>query len=1126
MDLSAQLRLPALGLLLALGAALPADAAAEILANGDFEADPGADAAQPIPDWRFFVWSGAASATRDDSARPAGGRSARLEAAAPGKAAIHQKLTLPAGRHRLSALVAAHGLTAGKDRLTARLHVELAGSRAVFVAIPEGDLDWTQAEAVFDLEVETAATVYVFLYGSGRLWVDDLRIAPLDPATPAQPGARIAAAPLEPLRFDPPLTPEDLLLEPYCDDPGMAGRPYCRRLQGRDLAALRPPRLEAPRTLASFDPPRPMGERAGHLDLNPTHGLPADWTGYDTLEIRLDNPGERTLDALVEIRDGQSRNYWSRVNWYTQVPPGPQVVRIPLQVFVGEKSVIRERRRLDTSDITRLFVDLIGPGEVHIAELRLASEPPLTADFPRLIKLDPGTPTSPVMAGFTPLTAGRLYRPDAGYGLSAEARVERNEDRRHPDDLLRDWISISRGGLAFELPDGDYRVWMMLEDPGYWEYVQNYDRRAVRAEGLEVYADTMTPSDLWARLFAHQHTEDLPGDDTWGRYIPPRYQPIEFPVSVRDGRLDLEFATGRVGTFANTLSALLIWPLEEDARARRYIDALWERLRAKYEVEYAETPPPLSTGAAAPEATPGLTLFQRHWDREVWATDTPGPGETVERLSLALARGEAEPLTLSLHARTPLTLTGLDLDLPGLAVTPYTVRSKITRSTDDGARYQKAPRLLDPLRLPLDLARGQSRRLWLAVRAPEDTPAGIIRGSLRLTFGDGQRVTLPVQARVRPFVLPVADIPIGYLGSVPNYPDSAFPEAVDAKRMSDIPAALHLVRDHGMTRFSGGIGGPEPAKGPLGLTIDFSRADAVLAAADGLFPFPPHSYGGLAPGGGLGFQHYRVRDTSARLGLPHQEALDRVLGAIRAHNQGRGWPEPVYTVGDEPRGADAVAQAVELARAVRTAGARSSVFTSIRDRDSHGLPLGREVDQVFVTLHTRWGLDQILAAGRDCGTYNLGGRFARGIYQLKLRRHGCRAGYFHFAFDSTHVDPYYALDGREEDFAAAFPSAVPGVLIPSLELFRFGEAVDDYRYLLALEQAIARAPDTREAREAAAWLAALLTPIVIDQEALVPPPLGPEDLDGMRMLASDWIQIIHAANTGDPAGSPGPASPR
>jgi len=1101
--------LPALTLvLLVFLCTSPAVTADALIANGDFE-QPAQSADAPFTGWTFYRWSGSTQAALDHEARPGGGAAAHLHAPIAGKAALHQRIHLAPGRYRLAALTAAADLRPGKDNLTARLHLELGSGRQAVANLGQGNRDWTPVDLVFQVDQALDATLYCFLYGTGDLWLDALRLDRLgaDDATPV--GMQLGQV-IAPLRFDPPITRTDLLLTGYCAAPDQAQRPHCRRLSKADPTGMAPTRPLEPRSIADFSPPRSVGDRPGPLDLSPRNGLPTDWSGYDYLDIQIHNPGRAILEGLIEIRDTQSKNYWSRVNWYTHFPPGDQQLRIPLALFVGEKSVIRERRRLDTTAISRLFVSVVGAGEVAVSRVRLTAEPPYRHDFPQLLKLDAGTDVSPVMAGFSPLTAALGYRPDRGYGFDAAVRIPKSEDRRHPDNLLRDWISIASGGLRFDLPNGDYGVWLMLEDPGYWEYVQNYDRRTVLAEGKSVYNEQMTADGLLARIFAHQTTEDLPGDDIWARYIKSRYRPIQFQVQINDGQLNLDFSAGSAKTFTNTLSALLIWPLAEDRQAHAFIDEVWERLREQYRIEYSEdlidTAP--RTAAPLPPASgpiPELHVFQRHWDQDVQPLERPRPNEFSGPLTLSLARGEQEPLTLELHAVSDLTLTAAELRLPGLSADAYKVRSKLTRATDDGARYVNAPRLLDPLELPLRLSAGQTRRLWFSVSPDADTPPGAYAGELRLTVDGGRQLSLPVQATVWPFVLPTANLPFGYLGSVPVYTESAFPQALAAKRRADIGPAFDLVRRQGMTQFSGGIGGVLPTRGAAGLNIDFSSLDTVLEQAR-RFPFPPHSYGGLAPRG-LGFERYRVTDTQRGFGAPYAEVLDRVLGATRAHLRGLGWPEPIYSVGDEPTG-DAAGFTAALADAVRAAGSQSSVFTSLTDEKSPALALVGRVDHLFLTLHNAWGFERILQAGGQCGTYNLSGRYARGLYQYRLRRLGCRSGYFQFAFNATHVDPYYALDGREDDFAAALPTRQPGVLIPTLDLFRFGEAIDDYRYLLALERAIAGAGETRAAQRAARWLDDLMDEVKIDHRALMPPPLDDQALDQVRAQAAAFIDAI------------------
>ncbi len=1086
------------------------DAGPNLLVNGNFE-QLGASGEQ-IPGWIYYIWSGTAELVQDSNAQE-GRHAARLQGLGTSKSAIRQTLTLSPGRYRLSARVASWDLRPGEYDRTSLLYVSGTGGADLSLPLVGGDSDWTTAELILTLTETRGVSFYFFNYGSGYLWVDDVRLQTLEPCAADADNGRLAGPTGDPLDFLPPVTASDLLLAGYCPDPGMADTLICRRLAGVDPMTLIKPRAAGPLTIADFDPWAAVGDTAGYLNLGAAVTLPTDWSGHDYLEIRLTNPGTATLEGIVEIRDRQTKDYWSRVNWYTQFVPGEQIIRIPLQVFVGEKSVIQQRRRLDLTAITHLFVDVLEPGQVFVQDVRLTLEPPYQHDFARLLKLDPGTDFSPIMHGFTALTPASTYRPEFGFGLTSATGL-RAEDRQHPDELLRDWISIPFGDLSVALPNGRYHVWMMLEDPGYWEYVQSYSWRAVSAEGLLEYSDTMSADRLWSRIFAHAAAEDLPGDAIWQRYIPDRYQPVEFTVEVGDGTLDLSFTSGSYYTYANTLSALLIWPAADEARGQAFVAELWQRLRAHFDTEYVQTLPATSPHPVpAATAVPDLLVFQRNPEDDIQAHDWPTETELVEALDLNLARGEFEPLTLGLYAKTNLTLTRAELTLPGLATQARSVRNKIRRTAPGGVRYSALPHLLDDLELPLELPANAARRLWFVVQAPVDTPLTQVAGTLALDFANGASVTLPVNVRISPFVLPAADIPFGYLGVLPNYPSSAFPDAVDARALADLGPAVQLVGDHAMTSFSGGRGGPAfSGYGVGGVQIDWARFDSVMGAAADTLPFAPLTYGGLAPSGGLGFETYAVTDTLTRYGKPHTQVLTDVLGAVRTRCAAQGWPEPVYTVGDEP-GETSLPQVTAFADAIQAAGSRTAVFTSFTAADAPKAILANHVDQVYLTHHNAAAMQHILAQGHACGTYNLGGRYARGIYQFKLRQLGCRAGFYQFAFGSSHGDMYYALDGREDDLVAALPSAATGKLIPTLDVERFREAVDDYRYLLALEQAIAAPVNPQAAAAARAWLDNLMASMTVDHTELADPPFDAADLDAIRAVARQLIVEVLGLRT-------------
>ncbi len=100
------------------------------------------------------------------------------------------------------------------------------------------------------------------------------------------------------------------------------------------------------------------GTKALRLDKNYATWLgPQDWSGYDYLKADLYTDAERPLELYVEIRDQLTRDYWTRVNYVTVVPPGASTLVLPLdQLYVGEKS--RPGRKLMLSGVTHLVFNI------------------------------------------------------------------------------------------------------------------------------------------------------------------------------------------------------------------------------------------------------------------------------------------------------------------------------------------------------------------------------------------------------------------------------------------------------------------------------------------------------------------------------------------------------------------------------------------------------------------------------------------------------------------------------------------------------------------------------------------------------------------------------------------------
>ena len=111
--------------------------------------------------------------------------------------------------------------------------------------------------------------------------------------------------------------------------------------------------------IASFEDKNPFGGGTVVAGMPPSGGKalridrsyvsmdqPQDWPGYDFLKADLYTDATKPLDLYVEIRDAGTRDYWTRVNYSTVVPPGESTLVIPVkQLYVGEKS--RPGRMLD-----------------------------------------------------------------------------------------------------------------------------------------------------------------------------------------------------------------------------------------------------------------------------------------------------------------------------------------------------------------------------------------------------------------------------------------------------------------------------------------------------------------------------------------------------------------------------------------------------------------------------------------------------------------------------------------------------------------------------------------------------------------------------------------------------------
>ncbi|HEY5960570.1 MAG TPA: hypothetical protein VIV60_28650, partial [Polyangiaceae bacterium] len=264
-----------------------------------------------------------------------------------------------------------------------------------------------------------------------------------------------------------------------------------------------------------------------------------------------------------------TRDYWTRVNYTTVAPPGTSVLVLPLkQLYVGEKS--RPGRMLMLNGITK-FVLAIGnkPGaRLFVDNIRLErDESTEKALFDGLYAFDLGTGTSPVMDGFTQITPSTIYAKGRGYGLMG-AKIWKAFDVLQPDPLYQDFICIESGGLAVDVPNGQYRVIVNMDSPsGYWGEYQIYRRRSIFAQDREVASESMDFETFKKKYFRFWNVEDLPTDDTFSKYQ-RAYDTKVFDVDVKHGQLRIGFEGAN---WACSVSAIVIYPVTKAAAGERFL---------------------------------------------------------------------------------------------------------------------------------------------------------------------------------------------------------------------------------------------------------------------------------------------------------------------------------------------------------------------------------------------------------------------------------------------------------------------------------------------------------------------------------------------------------------------------
>ncbi len=571
---------------------------------------------------------------------------------------------------------------------------------------------------------------------------------------------------------------------------------------------------------------------------------------------------------------------------------------------------------------------------------------------------------------------------------------------------------------------------------------------------------------------------------------------------------------------ADLLQRLAARPWDEPAPANA-----WQgrKTRLDYTPVHDHKPAPADGELTAGDLPGSVVLFARDYTEPVFPSSLPRRAEITDTFSLKACAGEFEPVTLCLHTRDAAATAVLALgdDFLGPAGTRISRRHVDARAVGYAARWhsggerQRLPLFLDRLARdpsreatrfePVAIPRGETVRFWLTVRVPEGAPAGRYTMPIRLSLSTGETLPARLLLDVRPFALKKPEIAFGMYHAAMSLPTSK--QTREHQRL-----VFRDMAEHGMTSLA--IMYLIPNQGSL---------EVCNAPFTGVIPMMED----LAAAG-FGPKAPIIAATT-------QKAEERK--AMMALSRQRGWPPWLFYAIDEPgHGGKAV---VEMCR--KLCEEWKAKIPSIRhttalyhktDVTEGGLGAALDVWIYHVTT-----LDPELMAlnrklGKEMWTYDCvfgpanpeSSRMHYGLYTWALGLKGAfkwvyqdcgnsvstRTGVYLPSLVPAHnsdenpwmpdFSPWEIFDEERRDelgwqFSYTYPGAVGPEPTTGWELVR--EGVDDYRYLITLEDALARARKSHPKGEAVARAGGLLARL---RAAIKPgvtysgPPLKPEHL--------------------------------
>jgi hypothetical protein len=742
--------------------------------------------------------------------------------------------------------------------------------------------------------------------------------------------------------------------------------------------------------------------------------LLTDWQDYDVARLDVFNPQTQPVEVTVRIDDQQSVNFGSRYNDGFVLRPGKSI----LELAVHRLQTSDHSRNLDASQLCQLVVfasDLPSPTVLVFDNFRL-ERMARTAISTTVRAFDFGPKGSPVMDGFTGVSAANRYDRTLGYGWLPTDQLWEFDDGL-PDSLCRDFISGDPNTnflteFDVDVPNGTQKVVVCGQSLLNGSVHMPARTYRVLANGMETVHVAVDATNFFTDKFLFRGIDHdwWPDKDVWAEEVLPRFPEYTFDAVVTNGLLRLQFDTMAV---------------------------YW-----------------LAVGVTDSWVAAVHSERQREFHEQYFYVEPYQIPKAPDKIALNAARGQT---VSALFTSSRMVAADQSPSFPGCTAEVRAVRL-MERPVARGIYRIEETTLVSPINHP------HARRFALTLNVGKEARPGVYHAEL-----DG----IPVELHVWPFELPSSDqldMTYGWYYNEPrdlNYYFGQFPEKTgEVAAMRD--REFRDMVDHGFNS----VTAIRPVVRPDG-SLDTTQADEFLTAAHhaGLASRHP------VPIETLGIARGLVHALgAAEFSEPFLPVYRRSLAAFRDWTRSKPFPVLAYVV-DEPReqALNPWNRNFEDTKWYlgmhRTAGLPTMV--TLAGDSSFGknyLPLLGLLD--VVSAHPTESSRRILDATRDgkprLWLYNAGmNRLTFGFLPWAAGATG--RWEWHYEWWTQAYSPFARVDENAwfTGCGAVMPSPDGPVTTVAYENVRAG--IDDYRYLFLLERLV-REGNGKTAEEAKSYL--------------------------------------------------------